>query len=240
MKPLFSILLCLFFSSVLAQNPKIKIQRLTTNLYKYTTYNTYKGAVTDANAVYLVTKKGVVVIDAPWDPSQFQPFLDSVKAKHNQKVVLAIATHAHEDRAGGLAFFKAKGIKTFATNKTNKILLETKKPTAQFTFNGDTTFNVGGVNIKTFFAGEGHTKDNISVWFEQDKILYGGCLVKSTDSKNLGYIGEANIKQWPQSIKNLEKKYPDVKLLIPGHGNGNTPAALTHTLELLKAVEIKS
>lgn len=239
MRILFSITFCLIFSSTFGQNPKLKIVKLTSDLYKYTTYNTYKGAVTDANAVYLVTKKGVVVIDAPWDSTQFQPFLDSIKAKHNQKVVLAIATHSHEDRAGGLVFFRAKGIKTYATNKTNRILLETNKPTAQFTFNGDTTFNVGGLNIKTFFAGEGHTKDNITVWFEQDKILYGGCLVKSTDSEDLGYVGEANVKQWPQSIKNLQKKYPNVKLLIPGHGNGDTPKALNHTLELLKTAEVK-
>lgn len=239
MKTLFSITFCLIFSGTFGQNPKLKIVKIAPHLYKYTTYNTYKGTITDANAVYLVTKKGVVVIDAPWDSTQFQPFLDSIKAKHNQKVVLAIATHSHEDRAGGLAFFKAKGIKTYATKNTNKILSELKKPVAQFTFNGDTTFNIGGLNVKTFFAGGGHTKDNITVWFEQDKVLYGGCFVKSTDSEDLGYVGEANVKQWPQSIKNLQKKYPKVKLLIPGHGNGNTPKALNHTLELLKAAEVK-
>ncbi|RZL18019.1 MAG: BlaB/IND/MUS family subclass B1 metallo-beta-lactamase [Pedobacter sp.] len=239
MKSIFSAMLCLIFSSVFAQNPKLKIVKLAPNLYKYTSYNTYKGNIVDANAIYLVTKQGVVVIDAPWDATQFQPFLDSIKAKHNQKVVLAIATHSHEDRAGGLEFFKAKGIKTYATVKTNKILSATKKPTAQFTFNGDTTFNVGGYKIQTFFPGEGHTKDNIVVWFGQNKLLYGGCFVKSIDSEDLGYVGEANVKQWPQSIKNLQKKYPYVKLLIPGHGNGNTPKALNHTLELLKAAEVK-
>ncbi|MDN3587992.1 BlaB/IND/MUS family subclass B1 metallo-beta-lactamase [Pedobacter aquatilis] len=225
---------CLAFTRVLAQNPKLKISKIAPNLYKYTSYNVYKGNITDANAVYLVTKKGVVVIDAPWDSTQFQPFLDSIKAKHNQKVVLAIATHSHEDRAGGLGFFKAKGIKTYATAKTNKILLATKKPTAQFTFDSDTTFNIGGIKIQTSFVGEGHTKDNIIIWFEQAKLLYGGCLVKSIGSEDLGYIGEANVKQWPQSIKNLQKKYPDAKILIPGHGAGNKPDALKHTLELLE------
>ncbi|WP_316735112.1 BlaB/IND/MUS family subclass B1 metallo-beta-lactamase [Pedobacter aquatilis] len=239
MKTLVFAIFCLISTNILAQNPKLKITKIAPNLYKYTSYNVYKGNITDANAVYLVTKKGVVVIDAPWDSTQFQPFLDSIKVKHNQKVVLAIATHSHEDRAGGLGFFKAKGIETYATAKTNKILLATKKPTAQFTFNGDTTFNIGGVNIHTYFAGEGHTKDNITIWFEQGKLLYGGCLVKSIDSKDLGYIGEANIKQWAQSIKNVQKKFPDAKILIPGHGEGNKPNALNHTLELLSNTKVK-
>ncbi|WP_231458982.1 MULTISPECIES: BlaB/IND/MUS family subclass B1 metallo-beta-lactamase [unclassified Pedobacter] len=239
MKSVLSAMLCLIFSSVFAQNPKLKIEKLAPNLYKYTSYNTYKGDIVDANAIYLVTKQGVVVIDAPWDATQFQPFLDSIKAKHNQKVVLAIATHSHDDRSGGLGFFKAKGIKTYATVKTNKILAATNKPTAQFTFNGDTTFNVGGYKIQTFFPGEGHTKDNIVVWFDKANLLYGGCFVKSIDSEDLGYIGEANVKQWPQSLKNLQNKFPAAKILIPGHGDGNTPKAINHSLQLLKAAAAK-
>ena len=49
------------------QNPDIKIEKLKDNLYVYTTYNTFKGTKYAANAVYMVTDKGVVVIDSPWE-----------------------------------------------------------------------------------------------------------------------------------------------------------------------------
>ncbi|MBC6108999.1 PEDO-3 family subclass B1 metallo-beta-lactamase [Pedobacter fastidiosus] len=233
MRYLFSITLSFIFSVALGQNPKIKIKHLTGNLYSYTTYHDYKGTITDANSVYLVTSKGVVVVDAPWDSAQFQPFLDSIETKHHKKVILDIATHSHEDRAGGLAFFKAKGIKTYTSKKTDQILKTEKLERPQFTFSNDTTFVVDGYKINTFFAGEGHTKDNIVIWFEKDKVLFGGCLVKSTEAKDLGYIVEANLAQWPTAIKNLKQKYPDAKIVVTGHQAWAGKESLDYTLKLL-------
>jgi metallo-beta-lactamase class B len=225
---------CLSAFTSFAQNPKLKIKHLTGDLYVYTTYSTYKGAVTDANAVYLVTNKGVVVIDAPWDPTQFQPFLDSIAAKHHQKVVLTIATHSHGDRAGGLAFFKSKGIKTYTNKLTDELLKANKEPRAVYTFTNDTTFTVGQYKISTYYAGKGHTKDNIVVWFPKDKVLFGGCLVKSAEADNLGYIGEADLAAWPKSIERLKQKYPDTKSVITGHDAWGNRESLAHTLKLLR------
>ncbi|MGM9477596.1 PEDO-3 family subclass B1 metallo-beta-lactamase [Pedobacter sp. GSP4] len=233
MRQVFSILLSLSFFTAFAQNPKIKIKHLTGNLYVYTTYNNYKGVLTDANAVYLVTNKGVVVIDAPWDPAQFEPFLDSIQAKHHQKVVLAIATHSHGDRAAGLAFFKSKGIKTYTSKLTDEILRANKEPRAAYTFNNDTTFTVGNYKLSTYYAGKGHTKDNLVIWFGQDKVLFGGCLVKSTEATDLGYIGEADLEAWPKSIGKLKQKYPDSKFVITGHQAWGNTEALDYTQKLL-------
>ncbi|WP_316804590.1 PEDO-3 family subclass B1 metallo-beta-lactamase [Pedobacter nototheniae] len=234
MKSLLTFLLAIIFTSAFAQNPKLKIKHITGNLYSYKTYNNYKGTLIDANAVYLVTPKGVVVIDAPWDPTEFQPFLDSIWIKHHQKVVLDIATHSHGDRAGGLAFFKSKGIKTYTSTATDQILKKNKEPRAQFTFSKDTTFTVGNYKINTYYAGAGHTKDNLVIWFGKDKVLFGGCLVKSVESKDLGYIGEADLPAWPKSISKLKQKYPDLKYLVTGHEAWNGKESLDYTLDLLK------
>jgi metallo-beta-lactamase class B len=234
MRYLLSFFLALPAFVSFAQNPKLKIKHLTGDIYVYTTYNTYKGTVTDANAVYLVTNKGVVVIDAPWDTTQFQPFLDSIQAKHRQKVVLAIATHSHGDRAGGLAFFKSKGIKTYTNTLTDQLLEINKEPRAAYTFTNDTTFTVGQYKINTYYAGKGHTKDNIVVWFPKDKVLFGGCLVKSAEADDLGYIGEADIEEWPKSIEKLKLKYPDTKFVITGHDTWGNRECLAHTSKLLQ------
>jgi len=234
MRYLFSFLLCLSSLVSFSQNPKIKIKHLTGDLYTYTTYNTYKGAVTDANAVYLVTNKGVVVIDAPWDATQFEPFIDSIQARHRQKVVLAIATHSHGDRAGGLAFFKSKGIRTYTSKLTDEILKASKAPRAAHTFTNDTTFTVGQYKINTFYAGKGHTKDNLTIWFPKDKVLFGGCLVKSTKAIDLGYIAESDLAAWPKSIEKLKQKYPDTRFVVTGHDAWGNRESLAHTQRLLR------
>ena len=72
---------------------KLKISHLTGDFYIYTTYNTYEGNQIPANGMYIVTYDGVVLFDTPWDTTQFQPLLDSIKAKHNKPVTTCIATH---------------------------------------------------------------------------------------------------------------------------------------------------
>ncbi|SER11001.1 PEDO-3 family subclass B1 metallo-beta-lactamase [Pedobacter rhizosphaerae] len=229
-----SLVFSFIFTNAIGQQTPLKITPLKGDLYVYTTYNTYKGSLTDANAMYLVTNKGVVVIDAPWEPKQFQPFLDSIQAKHHQKVVLAIATHSHADRAGGLAFFKSKGIKTYTSKLTDQILKANKEPRAQHTFGKDTTFTVGQYKINTFYPGGGHTKDNILIWFGKDQVLFGGCFVKSTEASNLGNITESDLKAWPGNIQKTKKKYPNTTFVVTGHQAWGNRESLDHTLKLLE------
>ena len=95
----FAIILIFIFSVLLSAgqspNQKLVISHLTGDFYIYTTYGSYKGEPVPSNSMYLVTTKGVVLFDTPWDSTQFQPLLDSIKIKHNKKVVLCISNHFH-------------------------------------------------------------------------------------------------------------------------------------------------
>ncbi|HXB42408.1 MAG TPA: hypothetical protein VNV85_00050, partial [Puia sp.] len=99
----------------------LKIYHLTGDYYIYTTYVSLDGAAFPANGMYLVTNKGVVLFDTPWDSAQFQPLLDSIKFKYNKNVVMCIATHFHEDRTAGLTYYRQRGIKTYTTKKTDEL-----------------------------------------------------------------------------------------------------------------------
>jgi metallo-beta-lactamase class B len=39
-----------------------------------------------------------------------------------------------------------------------------------------TVFEVGGVSMEVFFPGEGHTADNMTVWFPGERVLFAGFL----------------------------------------------------------------
>ena len=77
---------------------ELKISHLTGDFYIYTTYNTYEGSKIPANGMYLLTNNGVVLFDTPWDTTQFQPLLDSIKLKHNKSVTLCIAPDSAQPR----------------------------------------------------------------------------------------------------------------------------------------------
>ena len=230
---LFVFLSLCYFSNISAQIKPLKIEKLNNHLYIYQTYNIYNEKEYSANALYLVTKKGVVLFDVPWQKSQYQVLVDSIQQKHSKKVIAVFATHSHEDRAGDLSFFNKKGIKTFATQKTNEYLKNDKRATSNQFIKIGKTYKIGGEKFKIDFVGEGHTKDNIIVWFPDYEVLDGGCLVKSSQADNLGYLGEANIEAWPASINQILEKYPKIKLVIPGHDDWQKQGHLERTLYLL-------
>ena len=85
-------------------NSKLKFGQLTDNLYVYTTQQLFSGTPFPSNSLYLVTAEGVVLIDTPWDKTQFQPLLDSIEKRHGKKVIMCLATHFHDDRTAGLEY----------------------------------------------------------------------------------------------------------------------------------------
>src|SRR4051812_7924454 len=122
MKQLAVLLLILLFKyDVSAQlpNPGLVISHLTGDFYVYTTYGLFKGSPVPSNSMYLVTAKGVVLFDTPWDSTQFEPLLDSIKIRHGKEVVMCISTHFHEDRTAGLEFYRKKGIRTYTSKQTD-------------------------------------------------------------------------------------------------------------------------
>lgn len=213
---------------------KLRIEHLTDNFYVYTTYKDFGGYMFPSNSMYLVSSSGVVLFDTPWDTTQFQPLLDSIWTKHQAKVVLTISTHYHDDRTAGLEFLRAHGIKTYSSKLTYDLCKKHNEKQAEFYFVKDTIFEIGGYSFETYYPGEGHTKDNIVIWFDRYKILYGGCLVKSMENNNLGNIADANLQEWKATIKNVIKKYPKPKFVIPGHFGWTNNKSLQHTLKLLR------
>jgi glyoxylase-like metal-dependent hydrolase (beta-lactamase superfamily II) len=212
----------------------IVFSRLAENAFVYTTFKDFDGKPFPSNSLYVVTDEGVVLVDTPWDESQFQPLLDSIQKRHNKKVVLCLSTHFHADRTAGLEYFRSKGIKTFTSKKTAGLCRRHKEKQPEFTFEKDTVFTVGGTRFETFYPGEGHAPDNIVVYIDRGDILYGGCLVKSTENTGLGNLSDANLKVWPRTIEKVIAKFPDPKFVIPGHFGWAGNRSLQHTLMLLR------
>jgi metallo-beta-lactamase class B len=223
-----------------ATESNLQINRLTGDFYIYTTCNLYQGNKIPANGMYLVTSKGVVLFDAPWDTTQFQPLLDSIKLKHDKTVVLCIPTHFHDDRTAGLAYYRQQGIKTYTTVLTDELSKKNNKKRAEFLIAKDTVFSMGEYLFETYYPGPGHTPDNIIIWFKKQKILYGACLIKSVEDDDLGYLGDANKIEYANTIKNVQKKCPQPNHVIVGHGDWTSVRSVEHTLMMAEVLKKSS
>jgi metallo-beta-lactamase class B len=217
--------------------PKLKIAHLTGDFYIYTTYNTYQNAQVPANGMYLTTNQGVVMFDTPWDSTQFQPLLDSIKVRHSQPVIMAFATHWHSDKTAGLEYYRQLGIKTYTTKLTDQLSAKNNMKRAEFLMEKDTIFNVGRYSFETYFPGQGHTEDNIVIWFKKEKILFGGCLIKGADAENLGFLGDGNTKEYETTLKNVKRKFKKPKHIIIAHSDWNNLNSLKHSIKMAKKLK---
>jgi glyoxylase-like metal-dependent hydrolase (beta-lactamase superfamily II) len=111
-------------------------------------------------------------------------------------------------------------------------------PTDVFDLNADEEkkLSFGAESLILYYPGETHSPDNITVYYPEKKILFGGCMIKESSAVNLGNTDDANLGMWPASIERLKAKYKDanVKIVIPGHGKAGDLSLLDKTLELCK------
>jgi metallo-beta-lactamase class B len=220
-----------------SQKSGIEIKSITKDFYVFTTYKTYHDQKSStkipANGMFVVTDSGVALFDTPFDTTQFQNLLDTIFSLHKKYVEICIATHSHDDRTAGLEYYSRKGIKTFTTRMTDEISAQRNEKRAENLLINDTIFHLGQYTFETYYPGKGHASDNIVIWFNKEKLLYGGCFIKSEGSKDLGNLADADVTEWEKSLANLDKKFPKPKYVIPGHFEGVSAKAIKKTGKLV-------
>jgi len=82
--------------------------------------------------------------------------------------------------------------------------------------------------------GTAHTTDNVDAWLPKQRILFGGCLVKSLDAQSLGNTSDGDLTAFPATLKKLKKAYQNAKIVVPGHGDWGGTKLIDHTLKLCK------
>ena len=210
----------------------IELTKVQENVWIHTSYMQYGGSRTPSNGMVVLTSKGFVLIDTPWNNDQTKELIRLLKDKFNEEVKIAIITHAHIDRIGGIDTLLEHEIDVRSTKQTEKEAEKYGFTKPSPTLDGSTNIEFGDTELEVFYPGEGHTVDNIIVWLPKYKVLYGGCLIKSMASESLGSIVDANLSEWPQSIQKVKEKYGDAEVVIPGHGKSGGTELIEHTLEL--------
>lgn len=213
----------------------VELTKVNKNIWIHTTYEKYKGYRAPANGLVVVTSEGLVLVDTPWRNEQTDELIKLSKDVFKKDFKLAIVTHAHQDNIGGIDNLMKNDIKVISTNETAEEAVKNGFSSPQPKLETNSKFKIGNINLETFYPGEGHAPDNIVVWIQDYKLLFGGCLIKSLNSQNLGSIDDANVEKWPISVKKVMKKYPNIEIVVPGHGEKGDSSLLDHTLELLNA-----
>jgi metallo-beta-lactamase class B len=213
----------------------VTVTKLTEGIWLHTSYFDIQGyRRVPANGLIVLDGSHAMMIDLPWTNEQTGLLFGWVGKVHGAKVEIVVPTHSHIDCAGGLAEAHRRKANSFALDKTVEILKRTDKPVPKNWFSSRLSLACGKNRVELAYFGAGHTIDNITAWIPEKKILFAGCMVKSRNAQNLGNTKEADLDEWPKTLKKVRQEYSEAKIVIPGHGQYGGIDLIDHTIELLK------
>jgi metallo-beta-lactamase class B len=212
------------------------IGRLTTHVWIHTTTHVIPDVgFYPANGAIVVDGDQALLIDTGWSDADAEAILAEWRRMRMPPIANALATHFHSDRVGGIGALARHGIPTYGNPVTIGLALDcgfrAPRPLHEVEKH---PHRLGSVEV--FFPGEGHTIDNIVTWIPDDRVLFGGCLLKATTAPDLGNVADANLGAYPATIRRVAQAYAPHHV-IPGHGT-LAGDAVAHTAALAEAASM--
>ena len=208
-----------------ATQPEITLSHLRGSVYVYEE----KYPLSDENGAVYVGRKFVTVIGATFTPESGRLLAAEIAKVTSKPIGEVVDTNDNLDRAGGNAYFRSIGAHIVATQLTRDLL---KRDWAQMvasararlpdypggpvvlpdeTYAGD--FDLQDGRIKGFYLGPSHAPDDIFIYFPEEKVLYGGCILK----EQLGNLALANLDEYPRTLRKLKALNLGYTTIIAGH-----------------------
>lgn len=188
-----------------------------------------------SNGLLYINENEAVICDSPPTAEQANLLLNWLaENKKGVKVKAVIVNYFHSDCLGGISEFHKAGITSYGYELTPKLLadsLASSSPTR--TFSNKLNLKIGRAKIAAHYFGEGHSRDNIVVWLSEEKVLFGGCMVKSMGAGK-GNLADANTKAWAYTVQKVKEAFSSVKVVIPGHGEPGGAELLDYTIEMFR------
>ncbi|AZA80417.1 subclass B1 metallo-beta-lactamase [Chryseobacterium lactis] len=219
---------------VLYKTDNLSVIQLSDHVYQHISYlNTDSFGRVPCNGMIVKEDGEAVIFDTPSDDKSSAELISWIKNNLHVNINAVVATHFHSDCLGGLKEFERNKISSYASTRTIELAKKNNENVPQHSFDNDLTLKVGRTNVFVKYFGEGHTKDNVIAYFPDEKVMFGGCLIKEIGATK-GYLGDANVKAWSGTVKKIKKQYPDVRIVIPGHGDVGGIKLLDYTINLFK------
>lgn len=223
-----------FKAKELYKSSDLVITQISENAYIHTSFKqTQDFGNVPCNGLVVKNNHETIVFDTPVNDKSSEELIRWINGTLHAKINAVIPTHFHDDSAGGLQAFHNHHIPSYAYSKTIELARENHFVLPENSFSDSLVVKAGRQVTITKFFGEGHTKDNVTGYIPGENILFGGCLLKELEAGK-GYLGDANVSAWSATVEKVKKQYPDVKIVIPGHGAYGDRKLLDYTIQLFK------
>lgn len=194
-----------------------------------------------SNAAFVLTREGVVVIDALGSPVLAEELLAAIARLTPLPVRHVIVTHFHADHVYGLQVFRERGAQIVAhaagqaylhsetaalrlaasrTDLAPWVNERTRLVPADRWLHGPETLQLGGIDFRLQPMGPAHTPEDVAVFLPQSGVLFSGDIVFRN---RVPFVGQADSARWIAALQELLALNP--RLIVPGHGPASSAAA---------------
>jgi glyoxylase-like metal-dependent hydrolase (beta-lactamase superfamily II) len=197
--------------------------------------DTGRGSEGRSNAGFVVTKTGVVVIDALASPAQGKTLLRTIRTITPLPVQWLILTHHHPDHTFGAIVFKRAGAKVIAHPDRRTLASEDGDDAMVSAWTGvlglremqgfafadtpdiaiahDTTMSLGGRDFVIEVPGTAHTPGDLVIWLPDARVLFAGDLLIED---GVAMVVDGSSGGLLAALDRLEALKP--LQVMPGHG----------------------
>lgn len=195
----------------------------------------------NGNAGFIVTREGVVVIDALGTPKLGRRFLATIRSVTDRPVRYLLLTHNHPDHAyGAIAFRRLSGAKVVAhagmldylgseqlsssVAHRRELLgsdmegFEAVRPDTLISSPpySEQRISLGGKTFIIYNSGKHHSHGDLVVQQLPQQFLWISDLAFN---QRTTFMGDGNSRQVLESQQWLLQQFPEAKLMVPGHGS---------------------
>lgn len=199
----------------------------------------------NGNAGFVVTGEGVLVIDALGTPKLGRRLIATIRGVTDRPIRYLVVTHHHPDHYYGAAAFRDieglevishGGIREYLGSPQMQRSVEYRKqllPDDMADFRSvrpdrvapperfdRMSLTLGGRRFDIYNVGHHHSDGDLVVHQVEDGILWISDLAFN---QRVTFMGEGDSRQILEGLDWLRATFPDVTLMVPGHGSAQRP-----------------
>ncbi|MDY8138208.1 subclass B1 metallo-beta-lactamase [Aquimarina sp. 2201CG5-10] len=221
-------------SEVISISPELTINKLSDHNYIHiSTITLSNGKKFPCNGFVYVNNNEAYIFDSPATDQATTELINWLRDEKHLTVKGVVFNHFHSDCTKGIDIFKEQGISTIASHITKTLMINEGYTKPDTVFKNQLELTLGSKKIINTFFGGAHTHDNIVSFFPEENLIFGGCMIKSLNAKK-GNLADANLADWSKTVSKIKEAYPNLQIVIPGHGDHGDMALLDYTISLFK------
>ena len=161
-----------------------------------------------------LTPEGVILIDNKF-PQDFEEIQSLVAEVTDLPVRYVINTHHHGDHSGSNPGFLQFAEVIAHKNARENMLRGNQEGLPRIIYTDETAVSLGGIEVRVYHMGSGHTNGDSVVYFPDLKTIHGGDLLHGI-APFIDYGNGGSSRGWVRTVNNILTL--DFNTAIPGHG----------------------